>query len=139
VNPSTKRKFLFSRMSSLALRPTQPPIQWLLGLFPGNKVMVHEIYLSPPSNADIKSEWSYTCAPLVRLHGIGRDNFIFYFDISVIIFILYGNVWSEHNSLSKVAQMEMHDSWSGVPTAHQTGLTLWTGFLWFFFFSAAEC
>lgn len=51
-------------MSSLALRPTQPPSQWTMGLFPGDKVMVHADYQSPPSNADIKSEWSYTCAPL---------------------------------------------------------------------------
>jgi len=87
-----KRKFLFFRMSSLALRPNQPPIQWSLGLIPGDKVMVHEVYLSPPSNADVKSEWSYTCAPPVCLHGIGRDDFIFYFDISVVIFNLYGNV-----------------------------------------------
>jgi len=75
--------------------------------------MVHEVYLSLRSNADVKSEWSYSCAPLVYLHGIGRNNFIFYFDISVVIFTLYGNVRSEHNSLSKVAQMIMHDSCSG--------------------------
>jgi len=51
-------------MSSLALRPNKPPIKWILGLFAGDKVMVHAVYQSPPTNADVKSEWSYTCAPL---------------------------------------------------------------------------
>jgi hypothetical protein len=97
-------------MSSLGLRPTQPPIQWTLGLLPWDKVMEHAFDQSPPSNAKVKSEWSYTCAPPVCLYGIGRDNFIFYFDnVSVIAFTLYGNVQSERNSLSKVAQMVMHD------------------------------
>jgi len=35
-----------------------------MGLFPGDKVMVHTVYQSPQSNADVKSECSYNCAPL---------------------------------------------------------------------------
>jgi hypothetical protein len=64
------------------------------------------------------------------------DNFIFYFDISVITFTLYGNVQSECNSLSEVAQCMTHIQ--EVPVARQAGLTLWTDFLWFSSFSAGK-
>jgi hypothetical protein len=53
--------FLFSTMSRLALGPTQPPSQWVLGpLSKGAKWLGHEADHSSPSNADVNNEWRYT-------------------------------------------------------------------------------
>jgi hypothetical protein len=54
--------FLFTTMSRLALGPTQPPIQWVLGtLTLGVKWLVCEAVHLPLSSAEIKNAWSYTC------------------------------------------------------------------------------
>jgi hypothetical protein len=61
------KKFLFFKISRLAGRPTQPPIQRVLGFFflavnqPG-----HEVHHSPPSHAEVKNEWS-NAMPLLLL------------------------------------------------------------------------
>jgi hypothetical protein len=36
------------------LRPTQPPIQLVLGLFPRNKATGSGLNIQPPSNAEVK-------------------------------------------------------------------------------------
>jgi hypothetical protein len=36
-----------------------------------------EVNQSPTSSAEVKNEWSYTSTPLICLHGIDRDNFVF--------------------------------------------------------------
>jgi hypothetical protein len=52
---------VFATASRPALGPTQPPIQWVPGapslgeMRPGR-----EADNSPPSNAEVKNEWSYT-------------------------------------------------------------------------------
>jgi len=59
------KKFWLSR---LALGPTQPSIQWVLGsLASGIRRTGREFYHSPPSGAEVKNEWSYTSAPSIRL------------------------------------------------------------------------
>ena len=35
-------------------------------------------FKSCPSNADVTNEWGYTSTPLIRLHGVDRENFIIY-------------------------------------------------------------
>jgi hypothetical protein len=63
--------FLFDTMSRPALRPTQPPIQWVLGA-PSLEVKRPggEADRSPPSSAEVKE-----CAELylhspIQLHGV---------------------------------------------------------------------
>jgi hypothetical protein len=55
---------LFSTASGPDLRPTQPHIQWGLGVFSlGLKQLGHEADHSPPSSDEVKNVWSYTSAP----------------------------------------------------------------------------
>jgi hypothetical protein len=47
--------FLFTTVSRMALGPTQPPIQWVLGAISlGVKQPGHEADHSPPSSAKVK-------------------------------------------------------------------------------------
>jgi len=55
-------------------RPTQSPIQFVPGFLPGDKAAEASSYSSPPS-ADVRNEWIYTSAPLIRPHGVERENF----------------------------------------------------------------
>jgi hypothetical protein len=58
--------FLFITMSILALGPTQPPIQWALGV----KHLGCEADHPHPSITGVKSEWSFTSTPPVCFHGM---------------------------------------------------------------------
>jgi hypothetical protein len=58
------RKSLFTTVSRQALRPTQPPVQWVPGaLSLGVKRPGREADHSPPSSAEVKNAWSYTSTP----------------------------------------------------------------------------
>jgi hypothetical protein len=62
---------LFTIASRLALRPTQPLIQWAPGALSLEvKWLGHEVDHSPPSNAEVKNAWNYTSTPPIRLHGV---------------------------------------------------------------------
>jgi len=55
---------LFDAVSGPALRPTQPPIQWVPGaLSLGVKWQRREADHSPPSSAEVKHAWSYLHSP----------------------------------------------------------------------------
>ena len=43
--------------------------------FPGGKAdgSGGDVKYSPPSSAEVKSEWRYTATPLIRLHGVGMN------------------------------------------------------------------
>ena len=43
-----------------ALKPTQPLVEWLLGLFPGDKATRAWCWQPPSSSAKVVNEWSYT-------------------------------------------------------------------------------
>jgi hypothetical protein len=60
--------FLFTTASRPALGPTQPPIQWVPGSFPGVKRPRREADHSSPSSAEVKNAWTYTSTPPIRLH-----------------------------------------------------------------------
>jgi hypothetical protein len=55
---------IFSKSSRLALRSTQPPVQWVPGaLSPGVKRPGREADHSPPTSAEVKKTWIYTSTP----------------------------------------------------------------------------
>jgi hypothetical protein len=63
-SPGKIKNFLFSTLSRPALRPTQPPIQWVLGaLSPGVKWHGREADHSPPTSADVKEILTCTSYP----------------------------------------------------------------------------
>jgi hypothetical protein len=63
--------FLFATASRPAVRPTQPPIQWVPGVTSTRvKWLGHEAEHSAPSSAEVKNAWSYTSTPPIRLHGL---------------------------------------------------------------------
>jgi hypothetical protein len=47
--------FLFQKMSSQALGPTQPAIQWVTEFLPGAKKPGYEVNHSNPSSAKVKN------------------------------------------------------------------------------------
>jgi len=57
--------FLFTTVSRPTMRPTQTPIQWIMGaLFLGVQWPGHETDHSLPPMAEVKKAWSYTSTHL---------------------------------------------------------------------------
>lgn len=71
--------FLFSKMPTPALRPTQSSVWWLLvNLFPGVKRPGCEFKLWPASSVECKNEWSCPFVPPMYLHIMDRADFFFH-------------------------------------------------------------
>ena len=66
-----------SKTSRPTMGPTQSPIRWVAGLFPGVKRSGPEECHSPPHRVKVKNEWRYTLSPPIRLHGEDRTSFFF--------------------------------------------------------------
>jgi hypothetical protein len=73
--PDRQKKKIPTRIRNFSLlqkpfRPTvvpnQPPIQWILLIFPGVKRPGHNFDHSPPPRSEVKNEWSYSL-PLLPL------------------------------------------------------------------------
>jgi hypothetical protein len=63
--------FLLNTAFILALGPSQPPTQWVLGdLSPGVKRPWRETDRTPLPSVEVKNAWSYTSTPQIRLHGM---------------------------------------------------------------------
>ena len=69
--------FLYSKMSGQVPGLTQP-LHGYKDSFPGAKWLECEDNHWPPSNAEVRNDWSYTSTPPVGLHGMDRENFTFY-------------------------------------------------------------
>lgn len=75
VRTSAKaRDFLLSETSRPALGP--PNLQFS-PLTPGLNWPGCDVDLSTPSNTEVKNEWSFACAPPVRLHVAAMNSFTF--------------------------------------------------------------
>jgi hypothetical protein len=63
--------FFFTTASRTALRPNQPPIQWVQG---ADSLVLkrsgHEADHSPPTSAAVKNTRSYTSTAPILLHGV---------------------------------------------------------------------
>jgi hypothetical protein len=60
-SPGSVKNYLFSTLSTPALRSTQPPIQQVPGaLSPGVKRPGREANHSPPDSTEVKKMWIYT-------------------------------------------------------------------------------
>ena len=59
-----KRNSLFTEITRPALGPTQPPVHWGPGLFPGNKAAEAWCSQLIPPIAKVKNEWRYTSTSL---------------------------------------------------------------------------
>jgi len=53
-------------------------IQWELAFFPRVKRPGRDVNHRPPSNAEVKNEWSYTSIPPICLYGVDNENFNFF-------------------------------------------------------------
>jgi hypothetical protein len=73
-NPSRERDLSLFKMSKLAVKCTQLPIQQVHGFF--SRVFTDDL---PPSSAEVNNEWSSTSALPIYLHGVDTDSFAFFF------------------------------------------------------------
>jgi len=66
--------FLFSKTT----QPGHGVHSWYLGYFPEVERPGRLADHSPPSNAKVKNDWSYTSTSPTRLHGMDRNIFIIF-------------------------------------------------------------
>ena len=74
----------FPRLSRLALRPTQSPVQWVPDQFPGGGVQRSGRGVDHPTlnTTVVKEENSYTSTPSLGLHGLFWSELYLYPNIS---------------------------------------------------------
>jgi hypothetical protein len=98
--------FLFSTVSRLALGPTQPPIQWVLGAISlGVKWPEHEADHSTPTSSKVKNgEAIHPLPHMPSQHSAWlikhRDNFIIFTLIILVLFsVKHAGHWSSDKQL----------------------------------------
>ena len=62
-NHAEARHYSLSETCGPALEPTQTPIKWIRGSFPGVKRPGREVHHSFPSSVKVKNKWIYTISP----------------------------------------------------------------------------
>jgi len=73
----------FPHLSRLALRPTQPPVQWVSGLSRGKERPGREADPSPPSSAVVKKGESYTATPPMGRTACTEPQYRVYFTFTL--------------------------------------------------------
>ena len=97
LNPTRDKGFSSTQKCPDQLySPPQFLFNWYWGPFTRVKQMGHDVNHSPPSTADVKHEWSYIFIPLIRFHGVYRDNFTFLL-LPCSLQTLFLNFQSFHN------------------------------------------
>ena len=75
LNPGRFKSVFFSaNRPALLWGPSSLLFNGYQGSLPGAKRLGREVSHLPPSNVEVKNEWSYTCSPPIRLHGVDKDN-----------------------------------------------------------------
>ena len=80
----------FPHPSTPALGSTQPPAQWIRGLFPGVKRPGRGVDHSPPFISEVKNG-VVPLLPPICLHDVGREDFTFTWHRRHRRFILFTN------------------------------------------------
>jgi len=80
--------FFFPTMFRPALGPTQPPVQWVLGFYPGVKRPGHDVGHSSPSTAEVKGEWSYASTSPYMLSWRGQGQLGGFYIIIYLLIII---------------------------------------------------
>jgi hypothetical protein len=75
--------FIYSQLSSLALGPTQPPVQWVPGFFRGSKVVRHDVDHSSPPSTEVKVSGTITLLPLYLFTSWGGTTQSYYFTLQI--------------------------------------------------------
>jgi hypothetical protein len=70
--PGISKKFFLLQNIQTDLQLTWPPIHWVPGLFPREKVARVP---SPLPNAEVKNDWTYASPPLKCCYSLDRENF----------------------------------------------------------------
>jgi hypothetical protein len=83
--PAEERELSLLRKVHTGSGNTPLPLSFLfsgyLVSFLGIKNLEYEVDHSPPPNAEVKNEWSYTSTPPTCLHAMHRVNFAFTFSV----------------------------------------------------------
>jgi hypothetical protein len=119
-------------MSRPAPEPTQYSVQLVRGFLPGGKASGAWINHLPPFSAEDKNEWSYTCSPLICLHGVDAENFTLYhvrYDFGSFNFVSYTDAFStrfkELATCSLPPSCKAKNAWSYISTPLYAFLTWW--------------
>jgi hypothetical protein len=109
------RNSLSSEMTRRALGPTQPPIRWGPGLFPGNKAA--EAWRSHliPSIAKVKNEWSYTSTSLYAIIVWTRKTSPFYLRYVIIYCQQTGEKMKIQGGLHAVSRLKSQPVYTAAP------------------------
>jgi hypothetical protein len=78
-----------------------PPVQWIRELFLGIKWPGREADHSPPSNVEVKNEWSFTFMLPMCLHDLHREENSTLKSLEInCVGILHGMLWAKLSRIS---------------------------------------